>query len=297
MEITSATQLCAVIGDPVEHSLSPAIHNAAFHAVGLDFVYLAFRVQDVEGCLRGLRALEGFRGLSVTIPHKSAVIPFLDYVEGAARFCESVNTVVKEGGRLCGYSTDGSGVLRAFAEAGLTLEDQSVLFLGAGGAVRAVAYAVVTRAKPGGVWILARRRNRAESLRDKLREVATCPVEAGELTADLAAAMNTCDVVINGTPVGMYPHHTAESPVPADYWQARHIAFDMVYRPRVTRFLREAREAGGHTVEGLEMLVHQAAEQFERWTAHTAPVAVMRAAVIRALESPAAISVNPSQED
>ena len=134
--IDAHTRLCAVIGNPVGHSLSPAIHNAAFEAMGLNFVYVAFSVTDVAGCLAGMRALPGFRGMSVTIPHKRAVMRHLDSISPMAERVGAVNTIINDGGRLSGDTTDGPGTLRAFAEAGITLAGKRILFLGAGGAVR-----------------------------------------------------------------------------------------------------------------------------------------------------------------
>src|SRR5437867_2933285 len=142
MEINAKTQLCGLLGNPVEHSLSPAIHNAAFEKLGLNFVYLAFRVEDIAGAIRGIRALGNVRGFSVTIPHKVAVIPHLDEVETTARHIGSVNTIVVEKGKLTGYNTDATGALRALRDGGVRLDGQRVLMLGSGGAARAIAFAL-----------------------------------------------------------------------------------------------------------------------------------------------------------
>src|SRR2546428_4617354 len=148
MEINAKTQLCGLLGNPVEHSLSPAIHNAAFEKLGLNFVYLAFRVEDIAGAIRGIRALGNVRGFSVTIPHKVAVIPHLDEVETTARHIGSVNTIVVEKGKLTGYNTDATGALRALRDGGVRLGGQRVLMLGSGGA--APPSAVALRADPAG---------------------------------------------------------------------------------------------------------------------------------------------------
>ena len=136
MSINTKTQLCGLLGNPVEHSLSPAIHNAAFQHLGLNFVYLAFPVEDVEGALRGIKALGNLRGFSVTIPHKISVMPYLDDIEVTARHIGSVNTIVKEDGKLTGYNTDASGALQALQRAGVKTNGQHVLMLGSGGAAR-----------------------------------------------------------------------------------------------------------------------------------------------------------------
>lgn len=269
------TQLCAVIGDPVSHSLSPAIHNAAFEAARLNYAYLAFHVTDLPGCLAGMRALPSFRGLSVTIPHKENIIPLLDEVVPLAAAVGSVNTVTNDAGRLIGSTTDGLGTLRAFADSGVSLDGKRVLFLGAGGAVRAVAFAVLRETKAESVTILARRVERAESLLKDLKDPSRSAAGPFE---DIPDAMHDHDVVIQGSPVGMEPE-TEESLVPADCFRPEQVAFDMVYRPHETKFLRDARAAGCPAVYGIEMLLHQAALQFETWTGQAAPMDAMRSAV------------------
>jgi shikimate dehydrogenase len=144
MDINAHTQFCGVIGNPVEHSLSPAIHNAAFQKLGLNFVYLAFRVEAIGDAIKGLRALGSFRGASVTIPHKVAAVPFLDSVEPTARHIGAINTIVAEGGTLTGHNTDATGALRALREGGVELKGRHVVMLGSGGAARAIAFALGT---------------------------------------------------------------------------------------------------------------------------------------------------------
>jgi len=282
MAIDTATGLCAVIGNPVEHSLSPAMHNAAFEAMQLNYAYLAFRVTDVAGCLAGMRALAGFRGLSVTIPHKAAVMAHLDEIEPMARHVGSVNTITNEGGRLIGATTDGPGTVKAFADAGVTLAGRKVVLLGSGGAVRAVAFAVAAE-KPEQLTILGRTPERVRELAEDLRAKAGAPVEEGTLDGDLARVMETHEVVIQGTPAGMHPHEVNKTLVPKALLKAHHVVFDMVYRPMKTRLIREAEEAGCQTILGLEMLLNQAALQFERWMGKPAPRHVMRQALLKAL--------------
>ena len=277
--IDTATQLCAVIGNPVEHSLSPAIHNAAFKATGLNYVYLAFRVENVQACLAGMRALPGFRGLSVTIPHKLAVLEYLDEIDPMARHVGAVNTVCNESGRLIGSTTDGPGTLRAFAETCIPLKGKRVLFVGAGGAVRSVAFAMAMQAQCSRITILGRTRSRVEALTADLVAKTRAVVESGNLSGDLAEAMAAHDVIVNGTPLGMYPHSENDTPIPSEFLSRDHVVFDMVYRPLRTRLIKEAEEIGCRTLLGIEMLIHQAALQFETWTGVGAPVDVMRNAV------------------
>ncbi len=281
--IDTATQLCAVIGNPVEHSLSPCIHNAAFEATGLNYVYLAFRVEDVRGCLAGMRTLPSFRGLSVTIPHKIAVMEHLDRIDPMAVKVGSVNTILNQDGSLIGSTTDGPGAFGAFRDAGVPLEGKRLLFLGTGGAVRAVAFALAESAVPSRITILGRTPARVMPLVADLNAKSGVTVHAGGLPADLAQAMETHDVVIQGTPTGMYPDKKGETLVPKSLLRPDHIVFDMVYRPLKTRLIREAEEVGCRTVLGIEMLLHQAALQFETWTGTAAPRDAMRQALVAAL--------------
>lgn len=286
-EISTATQFCAVIGNPVGHSLSPAIHNAAFRAADLNYVYGAFRVEDVGACLQGMRAMEGFRGLSVTIPHKVDAMAHVDELSPMAQQVGCINTVTNTGGRLVGTVTDGTGTLRAFAHAGVDLTGKQVLFLGAGGAVRAVAFAFALESACEGVTILARDRLKADALVGDMAPHAACTVRAGHLTEDIVEAMASHDVVVQGTPVGMYPNHQDAMPIAPSTLRAEQVVFDMVYRPLETALLREARKKGCTTIIGSEMLVQQAAEQFETWTGTTAPVEQMRKSLLDALSDPA----------
>lgn len=281
--IDAETRLCAVIGNPVAHSLSPVIHNAAFQTLGLNYVYLAFRVEDVGACLAGMRALEGFRGLSVTIPHKIEVMKHLDEIDPLARRIGSVNTVTNENGRLIGETTDGPGTLRAFAEARVDLKGKRVLLIGAGGAVRAVAFALARSGAVARVTILGRTPERVKALAQDLEAGANTAIRSGRLPDDLPGAAAEHDVLINGTPVGMYPESEGESVVPRRCLRPDHVVFDMVYRPARTRLLEDAAAAGCTIIPGIEMLLYQAALQFERWTGRPAPIEVMRRAALDAL--------------
>lgn len=259
------------------------MHNAAFRAAGLNYVYLAFCVEDVPRCVAGMRALPSFRGMSVTIPHKVAVMPHLDAIEPMAERVGCVNTITNEDGRLVGSITDGLGTLRAFEEAGVSIEGRRVLFIGAGGAVRAVAFAFIETARPAAITILGRSPERLESLVTDLRRATAIPIAAGSITEDLNTAVPKHDVLINGTPIGMYPHGEGESCVPPALFRRGQVVFDMVYRPRQTRLLEDAASAGCVTIPGSEMLLNQAVLQFERWTGLSAPRDAMRDALISAL--------------
>jgi len=280
--IDTETRVCAVIGSPVEHSLSPAMHNAGFEAAGLNYVYVAFHVEDVAGCLAGMRALPSFRGMSVTIPHKMAVMAHLDEIEPMAQHVGCVNTVTNEAGRLIGSTTDGPGTLKAFADADVSLDDKRVLFVGSGGAVRAVAFAVAELTQAERITIIGRTPSRVAAIVDDLQAKTSANVEALPLPDALEEAMAEHDVVIQGTPVGMHPNPDATC-VPEHLLRPKQVVFDMVYRPHETRLLREAQARGCQVIHGVEMLVNQAVLQFERWTGADAPTKVMRAAALAAL--------------
>lgn len=282
-ELNTNTQFCAVIGNPVGHSLSPAIHNAAFEASGLNYVYGAFQVDDVKACLRGMRAMAGFRGLSVTIPHKVAAMSEMDELDPMARRVGCINTVTNTDGRLYGSITDGTGTLRAFEAAGIDLKGRRILFLGAGGAVRAVAFAFGLAQGPEAITILARDRDKSAALANDLDGTATCTVGSGHLVEQIEGAMADHDIIIQGTPVGMYPHHENAMCIPRGMLRPDHVVFDMVYRPLMTTIMQEAQATGCTIISGTEMLVQQAAEQFEIWTGSRAPVGVMRDALLHAL--------------
>jgi shikimate dehydrogenase len=277
MEINARTQLCGLLGNPVEHSLSPAIHNAAFQKLGLNFVYLAFRVEQIGEAIRGIRALGNLRGLSVTIPHKVTVIPHLDDIEPTASHIGSVNTIVVENGKLTGYNTDASGALRALIDAKISLRGERVLLLGSGGAARAISFALIREASIGPLTILGidhnERRALAEALRTKTgHDVADAPLT----TESLAAAIPSHAVLLHCTPVGMHPK-VSESCVPAGLLKPHLAVMDIVYNPLETQLLRDARANGCRTVKGLEMFLNQAVAQFELWTGRPAPSDVMRA--------------------
>jgi len=276
IDINAQTQLCGVIGNPVEHSLSPAIHNAAFQKLGLNYVYLAFRVENLDRAIQGVRALGNVRGFSITIPHKVAVIPFLDQVETTAKHIGSVNTIVVENGKLLGYNTDASGALRALTDAGVALEGQRVLMVGSGGAARAIAFALADKTGIERLTILgieeAERRHLIEDLRAK---TAVC-VEGAHLNdATLGDAIKDARLLLHCTPLGMSPNvdHTC---VPAALLHSSLTVMDIVYNPLETRLLREAKAASCRTIRGLDMFLNQAVAQFELWTRQPAPVDVMR---------------------
>jgi len=275
------TQLCGVIGNPVKHSLSPAMHNAAYNAQDLNFVYLAFEIEDVCACLKGMRAMPNFRGLSVTIPHKLAVMEHMDELTPTAQKVGSVNTITNDNGKLIGHSTDGLGTLRAFEEADVDLTGKKVLILGAGGAVRSVAFALADEAEVGGITILARTPSKAEPLVNDLSKVTSCEsVNFGHIEDDLKNALADHEIIIQGTPLGMAPEREGQTPIPKELLTSDHVVFDMVYKPLETQLLLDAKEVGAKIIYGTEMLLNQATLQYELWTGQTAPVETMRQSLL-----------------
>jgi shikimate dehydrogenase len=264
--------------------MSPAIHNRAFQELGLDFVYLAFRVEDVDGAIRGVRALENFRGLSVTIPHKVAVIPFLDEISKVDQGIGSVNTVVKENGRLKGLGTDGPGGRKALLDAGAELQGKRILFLGSGGAARALSFDLAHHASASSISILGVIPDELARLASDLRSKTPAPIDNALLDErTLGAEMEKADVVIQTTPVGMHPKED-NSLIPKSHFRKNQVVMDIVYNPLRTKLLSDAQDRGLMTVSGLDMFVNQAALQFESWTGKSAPVKVMREAVLEQLK-------------
>ena len=283
--ISTSTQICAIIGNPVAHSLSPAIHNAAFDTLSLDFVYVAFRVEDVKHALAGMRALENFRGMSVTIPHKIEIMKYVDEISDLDRHIGSINTVIKEGDRLVGLGTDGPGALKAIADAGVELEDQKVLMLGSGGSARAIAFTLARNARLERLFLLDIDEAMLQKLASDLEAGTDASVGSEVLTeTSLAASMQDADLIINCTPVGMHPHENS-SLVPAELFRQEQVVFDIVYNPLETKLLNEAKTRGLKTISGVDMFINQAVLQFERFTGVDAPVEVMRRVVMEHLES------------
>lgn len=276
MEINARTQLCGVIGNPVEHSLSPAIHNAAFQKLGLNFVYLAFRVEAIEDAVKGLRALGNFRGASVTIPHKMAAVPFLDIVEPTARHIGAINTIVATEGTLTGYNTDATGALRALREGAVALKGRQVTMLGSGGAARAIAFALGAEAGIDRLTILGIDAQERTALARDLQSNTGMIVQELPLNERiLRKVLPDTHVLIHCTPMGMWPK-VQDTSVPATLLHAGLTVMDIVYNPRDTQLLKDAKAAGCRTIPGLEMFLHQAAAQFELWTNQAAPTDVMR---------------------
>lgn len=276
MDINPGTQLCGLLGNPVAHSLSPAIHNAAFRELNLNFVYLAFPVENLDGALQGIRALGNLRGFSVTIPHKVAILPLLDGVEKTARNIGSVNTVIKDRGRLIGSNTDASGAVQALQQGGVDLSGKRVLMLGSGGAARAIAFGLCLEHPLKELIILGIDETERTTLANDLRSKTPVPIVDEPLNPDtLRMAIPQAQLLIHTTPIGMHPN-IGETCVPKDLFHDNLTVMDIVYNPLHTQLLKDAKTAGCRTIQGVEMFLHQAVGQFELWTGEPAPVNIMR---------------------
>jgi shikimate dehydrogenase len=281
--ISTSTRFCVVIGNPVSHSLSPAIHNAAFAELGLDFVYLACRVENVKHALAGMRALGNFRGMSVTIPHKMEAMNHVDKVAEADRAIGSINTIINNNGKLMGFGTDGPGALKALAQAGVSLDGKHVLCLGSGGAARAILFTLALKTRAKSIHLLDVDPNLMEYLARDISTGTKMPVTTALLSdGSLASAMKISDVIIHCTPVGMHPK-TDASLIPEHLFSPRQVVFDIVYTPLKTKLINDAANRGCKTVSGVEMFIHQAVLQFEAFTGEKAPVDVMRKVVMENL--------------
>ena len=275
--ISGRAKICGVIGDPIEHTMSPVMHNAAFEKLGLDYLYVPFRVkrEELGRAIEGMKALN-IRGLNVTIPHKVAVIPFLDELDPLAEKIGAVNTIVNDDGVLKGYNTDAGGFMQAMLEKGIEPEGKRVVVLGAGGASRAVSFILAERG--AGLVILNRllELDWAEELAARISHSFKKEVEALELSeGNLATALGKADILVNAPSVGMSPD-IGETPVPSRLLTPGLTVFDVIYNPVKTRLLAEAEEVGAETISGLDMRVWPGALALERWTGRKAPVARMK---------------------
>jgi len=269
MIVNQHTALYGVIGNPVRHSLSPTLHNAVFLATRLNAVYLAFEVEDIEGCIRGIKAL-GIKGASITIPFKTGVIPYLSEIDPLARRIGAVNTIVNMNGTLKGYNTDAFGALKALEEK-TKIPGMTCIIIGSGGAARAIGFIL----KEMDVTLSIA--NRSSGRGKELARSLGCPYiplhKIGETRAD---------VLIQTTPVGMYPC-VDQCPVPEQILVEGLVVMDIVYNPFETRLIRLAKARGCITINGISMFIHQAAEQLRLWTGIDPPVGVMSHAVKEAL--------------
>lgn len=282
MNITAQTRKVGLLGWPLGHSLSPLMHNAAFAATALDYVYLPLPTPPelLAQAVGGIRAL-GFAGVNVTIPHKVTVMEYLDAIDNSAKLVGAVNTIVVSDGRLIGYNTDAGGYIHSLQQAGVSVAGRSVVILGAGGAARAVVAGFI-EAQAAKITI---------SARDKAKATDMAAAFAGNTlvngiawdSEDFAAALAQAGIVVNATPIGMHPNTDKQPPVNWELLPQSAIISDLVYNPLITSFMAEGQRRGHIVVGGEGMLLEQGALAFALWTGSEAPVNIMRQALLEGL--------------
>lgn len=280
-DLSHHTLLLGVMGDPIGHSKSPAMHNIALEASGIPGMYVPLHVkpEQLAEAVAGTKAL-GFSGFNVTIPHKVEMLKLMDELDESAVCCGAVNTVVIQDGKLKGYNTDGIGYVRSLKEAlNSELSGKHITILGAGGAARGVVYALL-REQPASVTVINRTVDKAEQLATEFSQ-DTLQVQSGSYdTLDKVLAQT--DILINTTSIGMSPN-SDKTPLEQSRIPEGIIVSDLIYNPLETRFLREAKSRGCTVVGGLGMFVYQGAYAYEYWTGQPAPVSVMRSALLEAM--------------
>ena len=265
MLIRGTTRLLGLLGNPLSHSYSPAMHNAAIDGLGLDLVYLPLKVETrgIEACLKAIRELD-FLGVNVTIPHKLAVIPWLDEISEISRRIGGVNTIVCKDGKLSGTTTDPEGFLAGFQEAGHSFDGKTVVILGNGGTARTLAFTLLLMAKPARVIVAARDVSKSRVLGQEIHQKLNRTLEVLDL-ADYFHHAGEMEIIVNATPVGMFPN-AEQSPLKPEWLREGQIVYDLIYNPEETVLMRNARQQGCQTVGGLAMLVHQGIASFKLWT-------------------------------
>lgn len=263
--ITSKTKMVGIIGWPLGHSLSPIMHNAAFEEMNLDYIYVPLPVQpnDLSQAIAGLKAL-GFVGANITIPHKVAIIPYLDELDASAQFVGAVNTIVIKEGKCIGYNTDGQGFIQSLLAKKVTIANKTVVILGAGGAARAVVCGLITngiRQITIGTRNPLKAKEFAELFPDH-RNIQGCDWNGSCFTTQL----KQCDILINCTPIGMSSHREEELPINMIDLHPNAAVCDLIYNPPLTPLLASAKSRGHMVINGAGMLVEQGALAFELWT-------------------------------
>lgn len=275
MQIDAGTKIVGLIGHPLSHSFSPFIHNKAFEILNLNYRYLAFDVlpENLEDAINGIKAL-GIIGVNVTIPHKEAVISHLDNIAPEARSIGAVNTIVNTDGVLTGYNTDVFGFSEALKKYKSEVVNTQVVIIGAGGAAKAVIYALITNFQPEKIIIVNRNTSRAELLVKHFVQFTQYDNFSVKplFTPDITAEIKSSKLIVNATPIGMFPK-TDETPIPdKSLLHSGQIVYDLVYNPRETMLLKMAKQKGAKVINGLDMLIFQAAKSFELWTGKEMPV-------------------------
>ncbi|MGB9937974.1 MAG: shikimate dehydrogenase [Methanobacterium sp.] len=263
--ITGKTKVVGIIGNPVEHSLSPLMHNAAFRHLGLDYIYVPFQVDEnnLKSAINGAKSMN-IKGLNVTIPHKTNIIPHLDSLDKAAELIGAVNTVKFENRKAIGFNTDGIGAVRAIEEV-TRVKDKKVIILGAGGAARAVAFQILID-HAGSLVIANRTPQNAINLQNEIIEKLNADVKTTDYGEKLENELKDADILINTTPIGMYPNINQKPLVKAEMMHSNLVVNDLVYNPPKTCLIKECEKACAKSISGIKMLIYQGMESFKIWT-------------------------------
>lgn len=266
--ITGKTKIVGVIGHPIEHSMSPPMHNNAFKQLNMDYVYVAFHIfpENIENLITSAKIM-GIKGLNVTIPHKTTIIPYLDEIDETAEKIGAVNTIQFKDGIAKGYNTDGIGAIKSIQEY-VSVEDKNVLIIGAGGASKAIAFTLINE-NINSLTIANRTEENANKLISNIKKqtnfnnIKYIPIIKAE------DFINDVDIIINTTPIGMYPKDDVDAPIKTDNISEKHVVMDVIYNPLETTLLRKSRLNGATTINGTSMLINQGIVSFEIFTGET----------------------------
>lgn len=279
MKITGKTRLTGIIGWPLSHTLSPAMHNAAFEHAGIDLCYVPFPVkeEDFDRAIKGIAAL-GIAGLNVTIPYKEKIVSYLSELSREARLIGAVNTIKVIEDRMIGYNTDGTGFITSVEEVGYRVEGRSVLIIGAGGAARAVSFQLAIEGVRE-IVIANRSVDKAVRLKEAINlHFPSLPIQAVDLSREtLRVVTEEIDMVVNATSLGLEKEDP--SPIPFEFIHSHMFVCDLIYNPVETTLLKYARDRGCIYINGIGMLIHQGAASFKIWTGITPPIEVMKRAI------------------
>ena len=281
--VTSKTKVICIIGNPIEHSMSPTMHNAIIQKLGIDLVYLPFKVipKELSNAINGIRALN-IKGANVTIPHKISVMKYLDQIDSIARNIGAVNTIKNEGGKLTGRNTDGEGFIESIRESGYDLKNKKIVLFGAGGAARACAFYLAKYA--GELTIVNRSNPNMNNLISKLKAEYKIQINGinRSKSEDIKKEISKSDMLVNATSVGMFPN-VNESIVKSSWLYPNLFVVDVIYSPIRTKLLQEASSIGCKILSGIEMLVNQGAIAFEWWTGIAPDKKLMKQIVLNKL--------------
>ncbi len=280
--INARTKVLCVIGHPIEHSVSPVMHNAALKELSLDYIYLAFDVppKDLEKAVLGFKKYD-MKGINVTLPHKETIIQYLDQIEPLAEKIGAVNTIKNVNGILIGKNTDAYGAKKALIDAGCKTKGKKVLILGAGGAARAISF--VLSEEIDEIFVCNRTEKRAFKLAKELEDKMKIPATGKDLTKEtLKSLLNKVDILINTTPIGMYPN-VNRSPISKELLNDHLFVYDIIYNPIQTQFLKDASDIGCKILNGINMFVNQGALAFEWWTDKKPNIILMKEKIIEQL--------------